>query len=349
MNTRRGICVSIFAIILTCGILAHADDAPIPTDQLTNKIMPALNQASQKVNEQDVGFHNDAESNKGDIEETRYREDGLIDSVTYVDGTTVKYSYEWAGSQDIKDASQADNFSDAQALRADINGKRDPTKVTLSSNDGVTSTFFEDKGQTMVLIYDSVKPDGPATAVAVPVGEVKPADLARQPVPFDFKGIKKALDRVSEEKEEALKRYAKDTEPYYEKIATELGKISGDLEAEGVIVKTDPDFMGEKGEAFDENKRKAIDETVRYVRGEAAKIIREAPDRQSAEFLEIERSLKEEFLDPNKEIYDGKVKKAVEHLNGVVDELINSKIAIYFKSKGDRIDALIRLPKRTDE
>jgi hypothetical protein len=306
--------------ILLAASFACAEDHPLSgLRSVRGKVLPSSNEGFENAAQAAVNNKNVFGSFDKDISKINYDESGRIGTVVYEDGMKVTYSY---------------SFDD----------KGNMAKCTLSANNEVVMEFREiDKGLEMKAYQSSSeKKSTEPVVVIIPGGGQDLEDLSRTPVRFDFNKIKEALDDTAQAKNEAYETYIKNTQPYYEKVAAELKVKSDSLKADGVDINKQLNRY-ENSESPIAKKREAVDEAVALIRAEAS----EKP--AAGKFLAAEGEYDTEFLSAGKEIYSDRVKKAMEYVNAVIDDIVSSNIAVYMNKKKGKIDAIIKLPQKSAE
>lgn len=325
--------MKIINYIITILLLASplcADDgnapATVPVAEPQNAMtMPANVVKFRQATENEVQKKQDTESGNREIESAQYDENGRLDTVKYDDGTTVKYTY-------------------------GLNENGELTSCTLSADNGVVMTLKNTNGSSEIVVNrkHSQEPEkGLREDDPVKITVSAPQDLenvSRKPIKFDFAEIGKVIDTASEKKHEAYNDYIAKTVDYYKNVADELDKISDSITMEGIHPNINTKDLEKNS---DPQKREIIDNTVAYIRAEAAKDPDEKP--VAVNFLRAEKAYRADFLEPHKKIYDSKLQEAVTNVNVVIDNLIKSKIAVYLNKNDDTIDAVINLPAKPTE
>jgi hypothetical protein len=138
---------------------------------------------------------------------------------------------------------------------------------------------------------------------------------------------------------DAKRSYNAGTEEYYIGMETVLRNNMMTLEAEGVIVRALPEADAEGVSGRREYIDKAVSEIYEYSKRGGSK-------GTIAELLAIERGLRESVIDPEMEIYEGRVQAAMEYADAIIDKLVSSQLALYLKSKKGRVEVIINLPKQ---
>ncbi len=298
-------------------------------------VLPAVLQKYYESALNEVSRHNELQFLNQEIKNISYGENGNIESVSYNDGTFVRYSYKYDKNDKLESCAMKSGYieiifreseeAEKKGLVVEVYDSKEPSKP---DSHPLASTTSNKKAPAVVIYY--------------PESETSLADLAKKPVKFDFKEIKKAIEIASNMKNEALKEYEKKTVWYYDNILKEL-KANGDKIALGNLKAKICVKKIYKKEMSGTEKRKAIDEFVQHIYEEA----QDGGGRPAVkEFLAVEKSLKEKILAPEGKIYSGKIKDALEHNNALIDKLLNSKLAVYLNTKNDKIEAIINLPER---
>lgn len=206
----------------------------------------------------------------------------------------------------------------------------------------ITGSFEDDPESNKTDFRDpekSPKPvDKPAITIYVPQDALP--QIAHSSIDFDK--IKDGFEKALKEKNEAYEEYMKKTAPYYGKILNELAASADGLKAEGVKVDLGAKNKNPDG-SMDAGERKNVDEVVQEIRRRAKEGRGEA--RQAGRFIAVERILADEFLSPNRQIFEDKIKQAVGYVNKVIDEVIKSKLAVYLNARKDKIEAIVNLPE----
>jgi len=192
-----------------------------------------------------------------------------------------------------------------------------------------------------------VGPSPSATAPAKPVvvyrvrQKVDLEDIAQKPIKFDLREIKKAVSKTAELKDSALKEYMNNTSKYYEEVEKELkNKLKG-IESMEARLRALSEKLEDAGMSNGE-KRTTIDKIVEYVYVMAEK---EDGSKISKDILVFEKSLREKILNPEKAIYDKKIEAALEYVHGMIDTLVESKLALFLNLKKDKIEVVVNLPE----
>lgn len=251
-----------------------------------------------------------------------YNEDGTISSALFADGTKVEYSYEREENGEIKEC-----LIDA--------GKTQMVFTTGEKKDTVNVAISQKQGKP------GEKETAPKIIIYYPENTVKLEDVARKPVKFDVREIDKAMARASRMEKAALNAYLGKTAQYYEKVGAELRRNIKELAQPGVKIENTAEKIPAGG-ALTPEERKAIDEAVARIRAKAG---RDGSEEALAEFLSFEDSLRRGILAPEKAAYDKKIESAVRYIDGMIDKLINSRLALYLNIDKDKIDAVISLPE----
>ncbi|MDD5436323.1 MAG: hypothetical protein PHX20_02145 [Candidatus Omnitrophica bacterium] len=184
--------------------------------------------------------------------------------------------------------------------------------------------------------------DKPKMPIVVYVPKDSLKKMAQKPVGFDFNKIKSGFDNVAEDKNTAYETYLKKTAPYYTKILNELRTYSEAMKADGIKLNI-AKKGGHTGGTIDVAQRKGIDEAVQDIRAKAKG--QQGAAMRYEKFIAMEKICAGEFLGPNRAIYEGRSKRAVKKVNGIVDMVIKSKLAVYMNIKNDKIEAVINLPE----
>jgi hypothetical protein len=179
----------------------------------------------------------------------------------------------------------------------------------------------------------------PAVEIYYPVSGEGLDRIRKTPVKFDFKEIGKAVKKLSKMGSDAKRSYNAGTEEYYIGMETVLRNNMMTLEAEGVIVRALPEADAEGVSGRREYIDKAVSEIYEYSKRGGSK-------GTIAELLAIERGLRESVIDPEMEIYEGRVQAAMEYADAIIDKLVSSQLALYLKSKKGRVEVIINLPKQ---
>ena len=172
-------------------------------------------------------------------------------------------------------------------------------------------------------------------------------DTSREPMDYDFiKRIKDSMDSASKDRQAAYNEYMKNTESYYKKTYAALKEKAGDFKSENIELTKY--FKGlASAETAETGKRELIDDAVAYIAREAEiagdeKIV-------TMEFLTAEKTYREQFLKIGKEVYDRKIEKILEYIDALINELLGSRLGLYFNKTKDKIDVIINLPKLTEK
>lgn len=370
MITRVMFIILVAAFMLSS--LSNAEEANYaitpPIDSTQGKAQPAkvqpavVQKFTQNVREA-VDIKNIAETfNQAPIY-VKYDKKGLIDAVTLKDGTKVAYTYTYDKEGEL---SSVRLTSDSLILEfraaEDKNDKPDNPPDFLPQDYG-SKDKSDDKGKgeeppnnddqhTNNYSYNGndklkeqkeppvKKPDVSPVIIYVPDDTLK--QIARKPIDFDFDKVKDGFDKALKEKNKAYEEYAKNTAPYYDKILNELAGSADGLKAEGVKVDLSSKNKNPDG-SIDAGQRKNIDAAVQEI-GRLAKEGRGAT-RQAERFIALERILANEFLSPNRQIFEDKIKQAVDYVNKIIDAVIKSKLAVYLNANKDKIEAIVNLPE----
>jgi len=188
-------------------------------------------------------------------------------------------------------------------------------------------------------------PENPDGDIVIIIDE--PVDLegiAHEPI--DFEKFLDAFRDVDEDLRKARDEYMEETEPYYEKMLEELTAKVDSLESEGIDLK--PYFSRGLGsnDTKEGIKRSLINEAVAEI-AEAAK--QEDVKPVAEDLISLEERYSEEFLRLSMDNYENKTEKILEYIQGIIDELLTSKLAIYMNKKKEKIDVIINLPELEEE
>ena len=331
--------LTIACIFITAGYVSADDNIALGQGDKNGKRMPPACESFRNAVETLVNDRNEFEAqpdavnatnyivnNSADISSINYDSSGRIRSVIYKNDVTVRYTYQLDTSGGVRSIS----------LNAD-NG----VIVTLrNSEKGFTA---EIKKSDSVQNKDVAgKEDYEPIIVIISSEERDLERAARDPIDFDFKGIARALDHAAAARKLAHDEYVKNTQPYYEKIAIELKYSRESLKKQGVDVDKYLDVYTGRGSTIAQ-RREAIDKAVAFVKTQA-------PEKSSTrEFIINEKECRVRVLEPNQEIYEGKIEKALDYINSVIDMFMNSRIAVYMNRKVDKIEAVIKLPQKTEK
>ncbi len=277
---------------------------------------------NNKLVENSVDIKNAFETADKDIQLIKYNEDGTISSVQYADGTTALYSQEYDGEGNL-------SVCTVESDGVEIIFSSEEKIASLKSAETKNSQPGENKN---IVVY-------------CPAKKQDLDKIARKPIKFDFGKIEKAVSEASEFRKKAMEEYKKKTSAYYYKVEKELKNILKALGPKDAKIEKYARELARK-DTFDEKRRGIIDEAVIYIYSVAKK---DSKNEVVNEFLVPERDLREKILTHELEIYEGRVETALARINKIIDELINSKLALYLDLQKDKIDAVISLPELADK
>lgn len=283
-----------------------------------------------------------------------YGEEGRLSKVIYVDDngkeTVSTYSYGFNGQELTSVTISSDDGAKIKFSKKE-NGQTEISIVFLQSNGnqnrGYSNTISLTPDSENHTIKDRNTPEKPEEDIIIVIDdpEFDLNTIAKEPIDFDkffhvFADVDKDLGKARDE-------YAEDTEPYYEKILEELTAKLDSLESEGIDLK--PYFSRGLGnnDIKEGMKRRLIDEAVEYVHSEVAK--KEDVKVVAGDLIRLEERYSEEFLRLSKDSYESKVERMREYIQGIIDELLTSKLAIYMNKKKEKIDVIINLPELEEE
>ncbi|MFH0764586.1 MAG: hypothetical protein V1927_06240 [Candidatus Omnitrophota bacterium] len=326
-----------------------------------DKVIPAAIQKFIQNIKETVDLKNIFEIFNDDSQCVKYDEKGRISGVHLKDGTQIGYSYVYDKDGKLAMISLTSNdgmfleFRAVEDKKDKQNSSPDLPQDNGEPRGGIRTNRCEDSlcgdrdRPITSIVDDTQKPPEPIEPVKKP--EDKPEiivylpqyalpQIARKPIDFDK--IKDGFDKALKEKNKAYEEYMKKTTPYYEKILNELAASAGGLKAEGV--KVDINVKDKKPDgSIDARQRKSVDEAVQDIRRRAEEGRGEA--RQAERFIAVEKILSDEFLNPNRQIFEDKVKKAVDYVNKIIDAVIKSKLAVYLNVDKDKIETIVNLPE----
>lgn len=327
-------------------------NSPDKTANQSGFIMPQEFIAYKEIVEGEIAKKNAMEFFNHDIEIVNYNKDGTIGFVKYTDGTKVDYSYEYG-----KDGRMQACTLESENVKISFKVAKTKHRSTLGDN-GKKNVDIEIYIKEHLDAGDDNPPgmtpdDHPSSHEDLLPSKNKPIivyhstanvnlnEVARKPIKFDFKEIKKAVSMAAKLRDDAVKEYEKNTAQYYAEVGTELkNRFAGcgeeDAKLASLLMKVD-----EKEPAAQE-ARKTVDEAVDYIRS-SAKV--DGVSQTKEEFLIFENGLRERILTPATEIYEGRIDAAVEYITIIIDKLIGSRLAVYFDLKKDKIDVIINLKK----
>jgi hypothetical protein len=166
-------------------------------------------------------------------------------------------------------------------------------------------------------------------------------DIAQKPIKFDLREIKKAVSKTAELKDSALKEYMNNTSKYYEEVEKELkNKLKG-IESMEARLRALSEKLEDTGMSNGE-RRTTVDKIVEYVYVMAEK---EDGNKIAKDILVFEKDLREKILNPEKAIYDKRIEAALEYVHGMIDTLVESKLALFLNLKKDKIEVVVNLPE----
>lgn len=287
-------------------------------------------------------------------------DNGLLSNAYYGDGTNAEYSYvEYEGELvtcEIK--TNAFRLIIAKGFKVPEGG------YTIKTSDGDRSLPCSAQGMNpdnsddpYFLIIEPVPddpddedPDGVDPIIVPlpgPIGREILDDASRDPLDHDFvERITDTIKGFSKDRDEAYNEYMKNTEPYYKKTYTTLKEKATDLKSEGFDLSKHFKGLAYAG-TTEAEKRKLIDDAVSCIRRETENTGDEKVE--AIGFLIIEKTYREKFLEIGKEIYDRKIEQILEYIDALIDELLGSRIGLYFNAKKDKMDVIISLPELTEE
>lgn len=316
-----------------------ADEGKVVSKQSLEKSQPATTAygivAEQQNMAQSVAFINDLENpaaeNAGDPIDVSYNDDGTISMVVLYDGTVAEYSYERDANGGI--ISCTINTASNSIVFTNLRGAEDKpgeggVRVEVFTKKK-TETGDERRDKVLELYYAK--------------GSIDLEDVAKKPIRFDFGEINKAIAKASEMKSAALKEYEKGLSSYYNAVEAKIKEhraelAAGDSKLAALLKSVDDAGMLQK------DRRAVVDEIVNYIEN----LPRDAAARGAVkDIVAVEKDMRAKVAVPEKEIYEGKVAAAIDYINGMIDKLLESRIALYLNVnvKKDRIDAIINLPE----
>jgi len=321
-----------------------------PTNSTQANVMPtATPRFVQCINEA-LDIKNISEIFNQDPLLVKYSKEGQIDEVILKDGTNVKYSYGYdekgaLSSVTLSTGSLSVAFMAAESMNTQPstsnNLPQDNAPAPQNDETGLAGKEPSNKVDSKKPADFGKKPEDKPIIIYVPPDSLK--QIAHRPIPFDFDKIKDGFDKTAGEKKKAYDEYMKKTTPYYAKILKELQAGADAMKAEGINMDIDPKSINPK-EFIDANQRRRIDEMVQAIRARSNERGGEAGETEG--FLAVEKMYADEFLSPNRAIYEDKIKKAVEYLNSIIDSVIKSKLAVYLNIKNEKIEAIVNLPEK---
>ena len=278
---------------------------------------------------------------------TRDPKTGAITSVLYGD-TLFNYSYARDSSGNMVGCTIVSEKGDIKIVLKLVDKIKEPVI------NGSTQTNGMEPKDLLIEIYigdDSdntgVGPRASANEPARPVAiyrvrqKVDLEEMAEKPIKFDLKEIKKAVSKTAELKDSALKEYMNNTSKYYEEVEKELkNKLKG-LDSMEARLRALSEKLEDAGTTNVE-KRATIDNIVEYVYVMAEK---EGGSKIAKDILVFEKDLRDKILNPEKAVYDKKIEAALEYVHGMIDTLVESKLALFLNLKKDKIEVVVNLPE----
>ncbi|MCX5679025.1 MAG: hypothetical protein NTY76_07995 [Candidatus Omnitrophica bacterium] len=291
------------------------------------------------------------------IKKVSYDEHGKITELTMDDGTIVAYKY--SSDKELTLESKQDGVAvkfknTSTAGTKDGQGSESTANVSSASgnaNIAGSADSGEGKGGIIVEVYakepsvaESFGRPGnrktdmlePAFQVGCPDTTVPIAKLAATPMKFDFKEIKKAIEKTSKIRAQALKDYKHNTSNYYDAMDAAIKNNIDALEKENI------GLNGLEGRVPAANRQDAVEMTVNnmyaYIRNGGA-------DRSIKDIMSLEGELRSKIVNPGRKVYEGRLIEATEYTNDMIEKLVKSQLALYLKIKKDKIDVIINLQK----
>lgn len=148
------------------------------------------------------------------IKAIRYNDDNTINSVEYIDGTNVDYTYTYKENGDLESCNMKSGNTGITFLSTTSKGAyslEDFMVLVRSISTGKNERKVEEK-PIVVMKYEGKRADF--------------EKISRNPVKINFKEIEMAVSKVSGLKEKALKEYEANTADYYDKVGGEVIKMS---------------------------------------------------------------------------------------------------------------------------
>jgi len=297
----------------------------------------------------------------------KYDDEGRLSKVIYFDSkgneTVATYTYDFKGEELTAITISFDNGAKIEFAKQE-NGS---TKISIflpqdsnttddyGKNDGDGKTHIvrppdseDDEIKELVLNDSTDDPVGQEEGDIIIVINDPEFDLnAIAQDPLDFSKFINTINGVDKDVKEAHDEYIQATEPYYKNMLKELTAKADSLKSEGIDLK--PYFsQGLDGNDIKENiKRSLIDEAVEYVHYEVAK--EEGAKVVAENIIMLEERYSQEFLRLSKDNYESKTEKILEYIQGIIDELLTSKLAVYMNKNKQKIDVIINLPELEEE
>ncbi len=271
-----------------------------------------------------------------------HNKDGTVNWAIYDDGTKVAYSYVRGDDGKLRSLSLESHDWKIVINNGDASGVEE-SNTLVYTNENMYVVYEEPKNEggkqdipdnseagkkdQGVKKPDSA-PENKPTIIFYPKKKINLEIIARKPVKFDFKEINKVIHKAESLKANAALEYAMNSKQYYDNVERELvsrGLIDNKVNATGDI-----------------ERRQDIDKAVETAYRSYEK---EASDSPVRDFVIIEKVLRREVMVPAKEIYRDRMGVMQECLVRIIDQIIESKLAIYLNldPSEDKIDAVISL------
>jgi len=346
---RRIIFIIIFPLLLSSRFVSADEEKPtykaVTVTKTSAFIIPAEYEGFREAVKTEIEKREALEFLNTEIKNITYGKDGKISSVEYLTGETVEYSYKY--DEHNKLVSVALTASNGVKIviseePPDSMGSMDSGEMTEHQDDEIyiSIEYPEESG-----IQDESGTTHEPTQTVIVIraeDEFDLEEIAATPIEFNlFREVKEALDKAIAEREVAYKEYMKKTKTYYVDTHQELKTRFSLLESEGIDLTENFKNLSEE-DITSAAGREAIDAAVGYIRSEVGEDV--SGKEASNEFLTLEGEYREKILALNNEVYEGKVEKALEYIYGVIDELLNSRLALYLNNKNEKIEVIVNLP-----
>lgn len=379
-KVRMAIIISMVFCVLACPATSFSEESQNAEGSQTiggqsEGVMPAAVKNFTNIVGAEVALMNDSESSAMDTRHVTFGIDGNVEKVSDKDGNEQTYSYGRDADGNlitimvddknsncalvlsrnvIVDVKGRDGSTDGIKKIGDVGGLiiySDPSTLQAGVVDIPTEDAKADKfGKPTAHRMTMAEPNMPALPADKPVLIVQKVDadlekMAKDPIKIDFAAINNVIKDTQDLQQKASAEYYKKTEDYYTKVRDELKAKAkefseGDIKFIALMSKVGTNGTGNV------IVRKAVDEVVAYL---DEKKMSGTANKDVESFLRFESGLRNEVLSPERAAYDGKVKKAIENINGVIDNILTSKLALYMKVKNEKIDIIIKLPKTVDQ
>ena len=336
------------ALLLSSPFVSADEENPIYRATTATKIrafiIPAEYEKFREAVKTEIEKREALEFLNTETKNVTYDKDGRISSVEYLTGETVQYSYRY--NEDNKLVSFALTASNGVKIAISENP---PDGMGLPGSGGMTEhqeneiyISIEYPEESGIQDEDETTHEPTQTVIVIHAeDEFDLEEIAATPIEFNlFREVKEAIDKAIAEREVAYKEYMKKTKTYYVETHQELKTRFSLLESEGIDLTENFKNLSE-GDITSAAGRKAIDEAVSYIRSAEEAL---SEKKASNEFLALETEYREKILELNNKAYEGKVEKALEYIYGVIDELLNSRLALYLNNKNEKIEVIINLP-----